>query len=776
MFRDTREILSDLRNLIHTPSYIYSLCLILFEDFHLDLNKIHEVDHRSRLSVKECSLILGFLVQKEMDFSFPDSPEEAFARKEQTYSLMDELHVSFNAPQFAKLGEMMDRQENGEVFEDDWQERLDFFVKDRGMVEPMFYAGDGVYDFQYLEYLEPKYKYDQEWLLKNKDFAISTVREIVSAIKEFVIAKAGEVLPINIKDVFPEIAAKARKKLKKHYSKEKIDEIERQQLIAASFYRYRALFPNPEATSNNSAEGWKVFYQNLLDLFIIRPSDLGSIGTESLNAFFNNFSFAPVCNLEYEGPGHFNILNSRPLVKLDDKRYFLPIGYLLPEAVYESPFYWMWEDKKYRDTLGRHRGNVGEEIAYEMLSKVFGKDRTYRSVVVEIKKGQRETDIDVLCLLGNKALCVQVKSKKLTLVAKRGDYEQLSKDFKGAVQDAYDQGLVSRDAVLNRKARFVSAEGKEIHLPESINEVYIMGLTTENYPTLAHQVHMMLVKKPDDPFPLFVSAFDLELLVHYLKDPYDFLYYVRQRTRLMEYFRADEELVYMGYHLDQKLWPREGYDFVSIESDFGKIIDRNYYPYKTGMSHLLPDKDDPILNRWKDPQFDLFIKSIKFSGDVRTTDIIFHLLDWSGDARKDIVAYMIKLKSASRSEGKVKSLATPAATDFGLSYVVTNNTDSAELEGRTFTYARLRKYLCKSNAWLGLGAYSASPHLIDALIYLDEPWQSNSQLEAEYKEELAQMKTTRSIPIKDRGKIGRNSPCPCKSGKKFKNCCMKSTF
>ena len=29
-------------------------------------------------------------------------------------------------------------------------------------------------------------------------------------------------------------------------------------------------------------------------------------------------------------------------------------------------------------------------------------------------------------------------------------------------------------------------------------------------------------------------------------------------------------------------------------------------------------------------------------------------------------------------------------------------------------------------------------------------------------------------PIRNRGeKVGRNEPCPCNSGKKYKNCCMR---
>ncbi|HIZ71748.1 MAG TPA: SEC-C domain-containing protein [Candidatus Atopostipes pullistercoris] len=38
---------------------------------------------------------------------------------------------------------------------------------------------------------------------------------------------------------------------------------------------------------------------------------------------------------------------------------------------------------------------------------------------------------------------------------------------------------------------------------------------------------------------------------------------------------------------------------------------------------------------------------------------------------------------------------------------------------------------------------------------------------AHYKEEKQEQQSTRSK------KIGRNDPCPCGSGKKYKKCCMK---
>ena len=48
---------------------------------------------------------------------------------------------------------------------------------------------------------------------------------------------------------------------------------------------------------------------------------------------------------------------------------------------------------------------------------------------------------------------------------------------------------------------------------------------------------------------------------------------------------------------------------------------------------------------------------------------------------------------------------------------------------------------------------------------------SASQVEA-IKEQLAAMKT--KTKVREYHKIGRNDPCPCGSGKKYKNCCLNS--
>ena len=87
-FRTREDIISDIRDLISKPGYIYSLCLILFEDFHMPLEKLGTINYRERLSVKEAAFILGYLIQNKIDCTYPESVESLIQNKELTYISM----------------------------------------------------------------------------------------------------------------------------------------------------------------------------------------------------------------------------------------------------------------------------------------------------------------------------------------------------------------------------------------------------------------------------------------------------------------------------------------------------------------------------------------------------------------------------------------------------------------------------------------------------------------------------------------------------------------
>ena len=771
MMRKTEIVIKELKSLISSKGYIYALCMIIFEDFHINPEKIQELNLIKRLSHKEVSLLLGFLIQSQINFTAPDLWQDLIQMKQKTYELMEELHQSFMIPFTEKLQKSLKKEHEKKDLR---KEQKEFFGKGDMLTEPIFYSGTGAYDFQYLDFLERKYKYDKKWLSEKKNFDIEQTKNITIQIEKILQEKSKKVRLYDIKERLPQITDDIKKKnLNEDWEKHK-----KELLPMLELYQYVELFFEDVTDKKNlSMDGigedeWKSFYKELIELFVIKKSDFDS--DVDIQSFLNNFSISVKkgLNSQFKTIGNYNLINSHPVIKLDEEKYFVPITFLLFEAIYESPFYWMIKNKEYEDQAGNNRGRVGEEITYAFLLKVFGENNTFKSVKIATKKGKDDTDVDVLCILGSKALCVQVKSKKLTTLSRTGNDEQLQKDFQEAVQDAYEQGLVSRSKILEKNAKFIDENRNEIKLSEEIDEVYIMGVTTENYPSLTHQAHVMLGKKDNNPFPIILTIFDLDLLSYYLNDPYDFLYYIRQRTSLMDYFKADEEMSFLGYHLKQKLWKIPKVDGCLIATQFAQLVDRNYYPLKAGLE--VSDDGDTIKNRWKNEDFDRLCNQLKNIGQAKITDIIFHLLDWSGNERKNLVDLIIKTKQKTLSDGKTNNFSMPPDDSFsprvGVTYTSFNSDNAEELGKSLLTLCQVRKYKLKGDVWIGFGSLKNSNNMIDVVVFKDQKWEYNEELEKMSKTMLKGMGRYMRIGKK----IGRNDPCPCGSGFKYKKCCGKN--
>jgi len=728
--RKTEIVIKDIKKLIASKGYIYAFCMIVFEDFHVDPETIHEVDYRKRLSSKEAALLLGFLIQDNFDFITPETPQDLIQLKQKTYKLMGELQQSFMITFFDKLKKSLAVEHKKEDLR---KHQKDFFGKGDMLTEPIFYSGTGVYDFQYLEFLERKYKYDAKWLSEKKGFDFSKTQNIISQIENILQEKSKKVRLYYLKERLPGIIEDMKKKNPNEdwekYAKDILPLMELHQYVELFFEQAEG--ENDLSIDEIRENGWVSFYKSLIELFVIKKSDFDS--DVNIETFLNNFSIIPKKGLNYqlETIGNYNLINSHPIIKLDDEKYFVPIPFLLFEAVYESPFYWMIDDKEYEDQAGMNRGKVGEEIAYEFLSNVFGKSKTYKSVKITSKKGLDDTDIDVLCILGSKALCVQVKSKKLTKLSRKGDDKALNNDFQKAVQDAYAQGLLSRKKILLKEAKFINENQNEIKLSEEIDEVYIMGVTTENYPSLTHQSHVMLNKQDDDPFPIILTIFDLELLVYYLSDPFDFLYYIKQRTSLMDYFVADEEIAFLGYHLVQKLWKIPNVDRVTIDSYFGQLIDRNYYPIKAGLK--VSDEGDAIKKRWQNKDFDQLCNALKTLNEAKITDILFCLFDWSGEARTNLVDFIKITKQKTLDDKNFHDFSVQPIENtsprIGITYFSLNSNNCEELRNNLLTFCQLRKYKSKGDVWIGFGSLINSPNMIDFVALIDQKWKYNEELE-----------------------------------------------
>ncbi len=164
---------------------------------------------------------------------------------------------------------------------------------------------------------------------------------------------------------------------------------------------------------------------------------------------------------------------------------------------------------------------------------------------------------------------------------------------------------------------------------------------------------------------------------------------------------------------------------------------------------------------------------IKTLNHSKVPDIIFHLLDWSGEARKNLVDYIIQLKQQTLKDGKSHNFSMPPvdndSSGVGVTYISLNFDNLEELRKRLLTLCEARKYKSKGEAWIGFGSLKNSHEMIDLMLYNDHKWEYNDELEILSKAILEGNQRGKQIWIGK--KIGKNEKCPCGSGLKFKKCC-----
>lgn len=703
------ETIGQLEGLVREPGYLYSLAVMVNHDLSVDVRKIMEIDWHSRISFREFSFLMGLLVKQPVNRDIPGL-RDIQRHTDRTYKLLHQLHechMHFFRDQMESALETKEHKNEMEA-----GDRFKNVVgSGEWMTEPMFYGGSGAYGFQFLDLATKRYKFDGQWLADEKHISVEDMAALAHELKTLQERKAIE-------------------------------------------------FPVPKHPTHEDA------CRRAMSVLSFRGEELIAARAEVRKSFLKIFSLIPGgANQGFTYPGSYNQVESHPLIKLRDDEYFLPIWFNLAQSIYESPFYWMLKDSQYKQTSFKHRGEATESICYDMLVTVCGPDKVYKGVKISRNKGKTITDADVLALLGNKAIIIQAKSKKLTELARQGNEDKLKSDFKEGIQKAYEQGLACRDAILDHTAEFISGTGEKVQVSEAVDDAYIVCVTSDEYPALIHQVEAYLSKTSSDPHPIVISLFDLEILTYYLSDPFELFYYVRQRTNLAGYFRGDE-MSLLAYHLTQKLYLIPKQDYVYVDQTMAQLIDANY-PAARG-HQVKTEAFKKLKHRWRNAKFEALLSKVKRAQHPGVTDGVFFLLDLSGDSADALVRGIEKIKSKARERGKVQAFTMSLSQgQSGISVVAVPRTEPAAIEEGTLAYAMARKYAVRAERWLGLGCVVGSPDVIDAVVYSSKPWKEDPALE----EMARKILKNSGVPLnKEMKKIGRNDPCYCGSEKKYKKC------
>ncbi|MES0023036.1 MULTISPECIES: SEC-C metal-binding domain-containing protein [unclassified Mesorhizobium] len=594
----------------------------------------------------------------------------------------------------------------------------DPFANAAALREPIFYGGESAYNFQYRDLARLKYRPDNDWLEANKGFHIDEACQIAEALGRL--------------------------------------QSERQ----IEWFKSLRMQPPDKWT--------------MLPAFTFTTQDAvraSGNDMERVESFLEAFSCGPdEGNASFTALNEFNITNSTPILKTAHGSYILLQDYSLLEAVYETPFFWMAADKSYSPTALVNRGRFTESFVANRLEAVFGTDRVLRNV--DIYKGKnRLSEADALVLYGDRAIVVQAKSKRLTIEARKGNDLQLKDDFKKAVQDAYGQALLCAEALTNDGFRFVSSAGADIAINHKPRTVFPICVVSDHYPALAFQARQFLKANVTEiiQLPLVTDVFAIDVFAEMLNTPLHFLNYLALRARFGDKLTVSHELTALGYHLKHNLWLDAQYDMVDLGDDFTTDLDIAMLARRVG----IPGKRTPsgILTRFDRLTIGRLLDEIEKAASPQLTGLGLLLMQLSSKAATFLSAGIDRIVADAERDGKNHDISVPAEASGSGITIHSNDFPEYAARERLSVHCRMRKYDTKADAWYGLLLSPGSGGIRGALV-LEEPWQPDAKMDAV----MATWQRRPPIPISQLvarpSKIGRNEPCPCGSGQKYKKCCL----
>lgn len=222
----------------------------------------------------------------------------------------------------------------------------------------------------------------------------------------------------------------------------------------------------------------------------------------------------------------------------------------------------MITDKTYVDKAAKHRGAFLEKAAADLFRSVFGAANVYENVTIQPSKKKTAGEADALIVFGEFVIVVQAKSKRVTLLARAGDEEALTKDFEGAIQAPYRQAYEFAE-LIQAGAECKTKEGKTLTFPPTVR-TFPAVILSDAFPAATFLSNIML-KRSDRIAPVIWDLGVLDCVARMLPTPIELLYYLKCRSDVFDKVHSDSEYNFLGYHLKYKLAMDPEYDFMNLE-------------------------------------------------------------------------------------------------------------------------------------------------------------------------------------------------------------------
>ena len=269
---------------------------------------------------------------------------------------------------------------------------------------------------------------------------------------------------------------------------------------------------------------------------------------------------------------------------------------------------------------------------------------------------------------------------------------------------------------------------------------------------------------------MVLDIFTFDVIAEMLNKPLYFLSYIDRRVKYSENLMASHELIILSYHLKNNLWIENESTMLILDDNLSADLDVAMVVRRTDVDGK--DTPDGILTRMKETFIGKILQQFDNNPIPGILDLGFLLLTLSEDAVRNLSVGIEKLLKLAKNEIKHHDISVPFENEQSGVTIHCNNYPNIIAKERLEDHCRRRKYKQKAKSWFGL-CIDPNDNTIRFGASYDFPWEENAAMNRiTEKMQKPLTSATAFSTIGQVRKVGRNSPCPCGSGRKYKKCCL----
>lgn len=520
------------------------------------------------------------------------------------------------------------------------------------------------------------------------------------------------------------------------------------------FSKFLAFYDNNDIDKLSSKKDLvdAVFKNKLYENLFISIEDFSSHKLEGENKLSDNEikyyltwysrSFISDEYKEYTG------VESYPIISINDKYLILHHHYFTWNQTNKAVELVKTNQKLFKK-YNKARSQWLENKTFSHLNNVFSSEYIVKNAKYYYEGELHESDI--LIDYHDTLIIVECKSHHITKPSKTGNLKKFEKDVKKILGDAFEQAdklrkFIAKELLINDFNVYDKTGKHIVHKVKkgSPERILLLSITLDNLKslgTMLSKFHQEGVYKQGIDIVSY-NVHDLEFICDFLNKPYLFIDYTIKRIEKVKKYHVVDELDYLGWYHDTLL-------NMNLDDKFSGIyMTEDYIPY---FERYLFGKEEKLELIIKKDWLDLLNKlsEMKYSNKLLLESVLLNmkenaylkLLEQIEVFRQDVLI---------QNGEKAKTFTFFPEDDTDPNIVVTfiytsKKNYNKSIVSRIKMKVRDRFIKSRKKHWFTIVLQSK---------------------DVEVKE--VQYKSSNVLV-----KVGRNQPCPCGSGLKYKKCCLK---